>query len=154
MIKLAESEIDVVIAANKLDADPLLLGVSNGVIDLRTVTFRAALQEDYVTKFTGTAYDPDARCPEWDKFLKKIASDELISYLKRAVGYTLTGLTGEEVMFVPWGDGSNGKSLPRNYLCLARRLCRELTCNKQKNGRRDARFGATAWPSISCDQRD
>ncbi len=116
MIKLAESEIDVVIAANKLDADSLLFGVKNGVIDLRTGTFRQALQEDYVTKFAGVAYDPNAQCPEWDKFLKKIASDELIGYLKRAVGYVLTGMTGEEVMFVPHGKGDNGKSTFRETI--------------------------------------
>jgi putative DNA primase/helicase len=70
-----------------------------------------------VTKLAGTAFDPDARCPEWDRFLKKVlSSDDLIMYVQRAVGYVLTGLTGEEVMFILWGHGANGKSTFREII--------------------------------------
>jgi putative DNA primase/helicase len=117
MIELAQSEIGIALSTKKLDADPYLLGVQNGVIDLRTITFREAGREDYVTKLAGTAFDPDARCPEWTKFLKRIIpSDELIGYMQRAVGYVLTGLTGEEVMFILWGLGANGKSTFREVI--------------------------------------
>ena len=111
MIKLAESESEVVLSVEKLDADPYLLGVRNGVIELRSGKFRAAKRDDYVTKIAGVAFDAAAKCPQWESFLEKIIGDaELIEYLKRATGYVLTGLTGEEVMFIPWGSGSNGKS--------------------------------------------
>ena len=111
MIKLAESESAVVLSVEKLDVDPYLLGVRNGVIELRSGKFRAARQEDYVTKLAGVVYDAAAKCPQWESFLEKIIGDaELIEYLKRATGYVLTGLTGDEVMFIPFGSGSNGKS--------------------------------------------
>jgi putative DNA primase/helicase len=111
MISLAESETGITLSTDKLDADPYLLGVQNGVIDLRTSTFGAAERGDYVTKFAGTAFDLDARCPQWGEFLKKILiGDELIKYVQRAIGYAITGLTGEEVMFILWGHGANGKS--------------------------------------------
>jgi putative DNA primase/helicase len=112
MVTLAETEGEVVLPAKELDADPYLLGVKNGVIDLRTVAFRAARQEDYLTKIAGAAFDPEAKCLNWAAFLAKLfgEDEEMIKYLRRAVGYILTGLTGEEVMFVPWGIGSNGKS--------------------------------------------
>jgi putative DNA primase/helicase len=117
MVKLAESELEVVACIEKLDADPLLLGVRNGVIDLKDVTFRAARREDYVTKIAGVAFDPKATCPNWLKFLEKIfPADRLRGYLMRATGYLLTGLTDEEVMFVLWGRGSNGKSTFRETL--------------------------------------
>jgi putative DNA primase/helicase len=125
MIKLAESELAVVVAAKKLDADPYLLGVRNGVIDLRTVTFRKAERDDYVTKMTGVAFDADAACPCWIEFLHTIfpvegrseeERTELIAYLQRMTGYMLTGLTVEEVLFVFWGDGNNGKSTFRETI--------------------------------------
>jgi putative DNA primase/helicase len=116
MVKLAESEIEVILLAEKIDADPYLLGVENGVIDLRTCEFREARREDHVTKLAGVAFDPDARHPNWDAFLKKILDEPLINYLKRATGYVLTGLTGEEVMFILWGGGNNGKSTWRETI--------------------------------------
>jgi len=117
MINLAESETGITLSTEKLDADPHLLGVQNGIIDLRTITFREAQRKDYVTKLAGIAFDPDARCPEWGKFLKKVLSiDDLIGYVQRAVGYVLTGLTGEEVMFILWGLGANGKSTFRETI--------------------------------------
>jgi putative DNA primase/helicase len=118
MVSLAQSELEVVLAVQKLDADPLLLGVRNGVIDLRTAAFREARREDYVTKVADVAFDAAAGCPNWGAFLQKIfpADADLISYLQRAVGYLLTGLTGEEVLFVLWGAGSNGKSTFRETI--------------------------------------
>jgi putative DNA primase/helicase len=118
MVKLAESELEVVARAEKLDADPYLLGVKNGVIDLRKVEFRAAKREDLVTKVAGVAFDANAQCPHWLEFLKKIfpEQDELIAYIQRASGYLLTGLTVEEVLFVLWGRGSNGKTTFRETL--------------------------------------
>ena len=87
------------------------------MINLNTGEFRAASREDYVTKFTGVSYDPDAKCPNWNAFLKKIVTDdELIKYLGRVVGYTLTGNTVEEVMFVLHGLGANGKSTFRETI--------------------------------------
>ena len=118
MVKLAESELEVVAHAEKLDADPYLLGVRNGVIDLQKVEFRQAKREDYVTKVAGVAFDANAQCPQWLGFLKKIfpQQDELITYLQRASGYLLTGLTVEEVLFVLWGRGHNGKTTFRETL--------------------------------------
>jgi P4 family phage/plasmid primase-like protien len=118
MVKLATSESEVVLAVEKLDADPMLLGVKNGVIDLRTGDFRQARQEDYITKRAGTAFDAGAACPNWITFLDKIFMNDakLIAYVQRYCGYILTGRTGEEVLCVLWGQGSNGKSTLREVL--------------------------------------
>jgi putative DNA primase/helicase len=112
MVKLAESELEVILAVEKIDSDPYLLGLKNGVVDLRKVEFRETRRDDYVTKTAGTAFDARAECPEWEAFLSKIhpKKGELIAYLQRVTGYLLTGLTVEEVMFVLWGVGNNGKS--------------------------------------------
>jgi putative DNA primase/helicase len=118
MVKLAESEPEVVLPAKAFDADPLLLGVSNGVIDLRTGAFRPAQREDYVTRSAGVPFDATSKCPNWLSLLEVITNGdkELIAYVQRVVGYTLTGLVREEIVFVLWGDGRNGKSTFRETL--------------------------------------
>ena len=60
MVSLAESEDSVVLAAHKLDADAWLLGVQNGVIDLKTGQFRLARQDDLITKRANVTFDPRA----------------------------------------------------------------------------------------------
>ena len=95
-----------------LDSNPTLLGVPNGTIDLRTGTLRKPSRKDYITKLTGATYDPEARCPVWGQFLKKIFKEdkELISYIQRLAGYCLTGVTREQKIWILWGEGANGKT--------------------------------------------
>jgi putative DNA primase/helicase len=102
MVSLAESEAPVVLAGHKLDADSWLLGVQNGVIDLKTGQFRPARQEDLITKRAEVAFDAAAKCSEWIKFLATVTGGDadLQSYLQRVMGYTLTGSVREEVLFV------------------------------------------------------
>ncbi|MCC6780609.1 MAG: hypothetical protein IT537_28875 [Hyphomicrobiales bacterium] len=101
-----------------MDADPWVLGVENGVIDLRTGTFRQARREDLITKRANVSCDPSASCPNWLKFLDTVTggNPDLQSYMQRMVGYTLTGSVREEVMFVLYGTGCNGKSTFRETL--------------------------------------
>jgi putative DNA primase/helicase len=112
MVALATTEAAAVVPARQLDADRWLLGVQNGVIELRTGQFRSARREDYITKRAGVAYNRDADCPNWREFIRTITAGdgELAAYLQRVVGYTLTGSTCEEVLFVLYGIGNNGKS--------------------------------------------
>jgi len=93
--------------------DPWLLAVGNGIVDLHIGQLRAGKPEDKITIHTDTIFDPNAACPKWEQFLKEIfkGDSELISYIARAVGYSITGLTNEQVFFVQYGEGSNGKSL-------------------------------------------
>jgi putative DNA primase/helicase len=112
MVALAESEAEIVLPPEKWDADPMLLGVQNGVIDLRTGSFREARREDFITKRAGTIYDARAKCPNWDEFVSLIfdKDEDFIAYVHRCLGYILTGLTVEEILFLQWGTGSNGKT--------------------------------------------
>ena len=65
-----------------------------------------------VTRRLGTSFNPEAKCPTWMKFLEKIfdGDDELINFLQRSVGYSLSGATTEQVFFILVGTGANGKS--------------------------------------------
>ncbi len=95
------------------DVDPLLFNVLNGTIDLRNGGLRGHRREDYITKLAPISYDPAAKCDLWDAFLRRITdgNKELLGYLKRLVGYLLTGLTTEQVLHFLFGLGANGKSV-------------------------------------------
>lgn len=99
MIELAKSETGIPISASKLDADPYLLGVKNGILDLRTMAFRKALRDDYMTMHCNVYYDQKAKCPNWLKFLNRITDNNVsvIGYKQRCSGYYLTGSVSEEI---------------------------------------------------------
>jgi putative DNA primase/helicase len=93
------------------DLDPMLLNTPGGIVDLRTGALRRATPADYVTKMTAVA--PGGACPQWRRFLETVTGDNpgLENYLQVACGYSLTGLTTEEVLLFLHGQGQNGKSV-------------------------------------------
>jgi putative DNA primase/helicase len=112
MIHLATSEPGVSIQRERLDSDPWLFNCNNGTIDLRTGNLREHRREDLITKLAPVEFDPAAECPIWKKFLDRIMGGDmaLIGFLQRAIGYSLTGLTTEHVIFIQYGQGRNGKT--------------------------------------------
>lgn len=94
------------------DGNPWLLNCTNGTIDLKTGQLGPHRREDYLTKITPLAFDPDASCTQWEDFLEVIfaGNQELITWIQKAIGYTLTGSVQEQVFFLCHGSGSNGKS--------------------------------------------
>ncbi len=109
--RMAKTDRRIVATSDQWDADPLLLGTPGGTLDLRTGRLRPARPEDGVTKLTAVA--PAGACPLWLSFLNKsLAGDaELIAFVQRALGYSLTGITREHAMFFPIGTGANGKGV-------------------------------------------
>jgi hypothetical protein len=102
----------IAVDGDDLDADPLLLGVENGVVDLRTGAGRPPDRGDLVTKSCRAPFDAGAACPRWEAFLEQVfgGDAELVAYVQRAVGYSLTGSTAERVIFILHGAGANGKT--------------------------------------------
>jgi putative DNA primase/helicase len=112
MVDVARSEMGIPIKAEKFDADPWLLACANGVLDLKTGKLREAKREDLLSRSTGVAFDPSAKCPTFTAFLSRIfdGNKALIEFIQRAAGYSLTGDTSEQCLFMCWGTGANGKS--------------------------------------------
>ena len=102
----------IAVDGSSWDARPWLLGVRNGVIDLETGRLRSGDPADGITKVAPVIYDPCARCPRFERFMREIfaSAPELAPYLLRCLGYALTGLTVEQVFWIFWGLGANGKS--------------------------------------------
>ena len=94
------------------DTDPWLLGVANGVVDLHTGKLLPGNPEDRITKHIDIAYDPTAQCPRWRRFVDEIFDGDasLVDFMWKAVGYSLTGDTTEQVFFILYGRGWNGKT--------------------------------------------
>lgn len=118
MLELATHKPAFCLNANMLDKDVWALGLSNGLLDLRTGTLRAYRSTDYVTKCAGAEFNADATCPHWAAFLLKSFNNDLnlIAYLARVVGYTLSGSTEAQCLWLHYGHGSNGKSTFMNVL--------------------------------------
>jgi len=112
MLKQAKSEPEIATRPGEFDRSPWLLNVRNGILDLRTGNLKPHDPGAKLTKIAGAAYDPAAKCPTWQAFLTRIfdGNQELIDFLQRAAGYTLTGDVGEQCLFFLYGTGANGKS--------------------------------------------
>ena len=103
---------DCSVSALDFDTDLFLLATSDSWIDLKTGKASDPNPDVLVSKALSVGYSPDAECPNFLLFLNDIfESDlELIAFVQRAIGYSLTGQTTEQCLFIMIGDGANGKS--------------------------------------------
>jgi putative DNA primase/helicase len=118
MVVLAQSEPVIPVLPKQLDVDPFLFNVKNGTINLKTGRLQKAQRKDLLTKLSPVIYDPEAKCPLWLSFLDKIfnGNQDLISFVQKIAGYSLTGDVSEQVLFILYGKGANGKSVLMNVL--------------------------------------
>ena len=97
------------------DADPWLLGTTEGTVDLRTGDVFPANREDYITKIASIfpASQGEASHPLWSRFLEESTDGnaDLQRFLQQMAGYSLTGDTREHALFFVYGPGGNGKSV-------------------------------------------
>ena len=110
MLTLGQAMLPV--STDALDSDPDLLNVSNGTLDLRSGELRLHDRNDWVTRLAPVPYEADATCPLWEAFLDRVmgGNERLVTFLQRAVGYSLTGHTNEQILLLLYGVGANGKS--------------------------------------------
>ncbi|NKD88178.1 hypothetical protein HEQ72_07625 [Haematospirillum sp. 15-248] len=103
-----------------LDANPMLLNVANGTLELDDPILSGASRprrSHLITKVIEVDYDPDATCPNFLRFMEDILPDpEVRLFLQRSFGYALTGLIDEQVLWFFYGTGANGKSTLVNIM--------------------------------------
>lgn len=101
------------VTAQEWDRDHYLLNLRNGTLDLHDGTLRPHRPEDRITRWVDIDSIPGATCPRWQQFLQEVFLEraELIEFVRRAVGYSLTGSIREQVFFFLHGFGANGKSV-------------------------------------------
>lgn len=128
---LREAEHYKPLLPSMLDRKKHCLNCKNGVIDLKSGELSPHRREDFFTRITKCAYDPDSSdTPQWDKFLNDIfnADRDLIRYVQKAVGYSLSGSTAEQGAFFLFGTGRNGKS---TFLEIIRSIMGDYATNIQ-----------------------
>jgi len=111
MITLAQSHPDVLVGHESFDRNPDQLNVANGMLDLSDCTFHEFDPSEYITKIAPVVYVKGRVSKTWLRFIEDVVPDPPTrDFVQRAVGYSLTGHTFEERMFLLFGDGQNGKT--------------------------------------------
>lgn len=112
MIARAATLARVPVSADSLDVHPWLLCCANGTLDLRTGHLRPHQRADLITRHIDVPYDPHATCASWQAFIDRVLGGdrELVTFVQRAVGYSLSGSTREQCLFFLYGTGANGKT--------------------------------------------
>ena len=110
LCKLATT--DRAVSLSDFDTDAMLLAAPNQWIDLKSGEAFDPDPSILVSKLIATDYCAKSECPNFEAFLGDIFEDDLdlIGYVQRAIGYSLTGSTSEQCLFILIGDGANGKS--------------------------------------------
>lgn len=112
MLDLAQAFPQIHVKQTELNSRDWLLNVRNGTIDLKNGIHSQHSKLDLFTGRLNLDFDPSATCPEFEKFIHSVTGgdSELMEYIQKCFGYALTGNTDEQLYFILFGDGSNGKS--------------------------------------------
>lgn len=107
---------DIAIQSSEFDKDDYLLNTDSGIVNLRTGEVLPFDKNKLMSKNTNTKVSYE-KSEVWENFLYSVFDNgneeetlELIESLQTCLGYSLTGSTCEQVMFLLYGGGSNGKS--------------------------------------------
>lgn len=117
-ISIASTEAGIPCVIADLNQHHHLLNVANGTLDLDSGLLRPSQRSDLMTQLMEVNYDTSSCCPLWIAFLHQAMgqNEDLVQYLQRAVGYSLSGDVSEQVLFFCHGSGANGKSVFCNTL--------------------------------------
>lgn len=112
MIKEGGQDMHTAMGESEFDKDPWLLNCLNGIVDLKTGDLKKHSPEHFLTKVVPANYKPGTTDSKMEKFLLDCCDNNLqkLNYLQKAVGYSLTGSTEEEVFFLLIGLAQTGKS--------------------------------------------
>lgn len=141
VLSLASRQDGIALTGDEWDADPWVLGCGNGVIDLRSGKIRPGRPEDYIRAHSPVMWDQYATCPTWQRFMSEVfgGDADLVAFMRRLLGYSITGLTREHVFPVLWGEGRNGKSTMLET--LADVLGNDIATSSQADALMDASRG-------------
>ena len=109
---------DIPINSYEFDYDDYLLNTKSGVVNLKTGEVLPYSKDLLLSKNTNIAVSYEEPTI-WLQFLHSVfktkddneeETQNIIKSLQTCLGYSLTGSTKEQVMFLLYGNGSNGKS--------------------------------------------
>ncbi len=112
-VEMARSEPGIPVGADELDANPWLLNIGNGTLNLLTLELMPHTPAHLITHLAGAvSFDPVANAPTWRRFMAEVTGedDELERFLQRSFGLALSGDVSEQRLWLHYGTGANGKS--------------------------------------------
>jgi P4 family phage/plasmid primase-like protien len=112
MVASANSDGRIRVPVSRWDADSNLIGVKNGVVNLQTGELMTGRPDLSITKRAAVDYVPGLLNVRWNQFLEHATGGdkEYEAWLQRAVGYTLTGMSNEDVLLLVYGPPGSGKN--------------------------------------------
>ncbi|MBR3208848.1 MAG: hypothetical protein IKF82_01125 [Bacilli bacterium] len=107
---------DVAVTSSEFNKDDYILNTDSGIVDLRTGEITPFDPKAMLSKNTNIKVSFDEPVV-WLKFLHGIfergnaqETEEIIECIQKCLGYSLSGSTKEQCMFLCYGNGSNGKT--------------------------------------------
>lgn len=98
-------------SASEFSPDRSQFNLANGTLDLESGELSPHKAEDLLVHMAGTAYDPDAQCPNFEAFIETALPDpQTRTYVQRALGYSMLGDADQRALFVLYGPSGTGKS--------------------------------------------
>lgn len=120
VLEIAETLAGIRVPVAELDADPYLLNVANGTLDLRSRELRDHDPADRLTRVCRGAWEPDGDGGPWATFLANILpKDDVRDYLRRVLGQAVFGGVKEHLFPVLTGTGANGKGTAYTAIAYA-----------------------------------
>ncbi len=111
MIDLAKSEEGMSERISVFDADPNLLGVRNGILNLKTKALIQVMPGLKVSMRANVLFDKNANCPQWLTFLDQVQPEKDVRrMLQQLAGVFLCGDSNLQKLIFMHGQGANGKS--------------------------------------------
>ena len=112
-IRLARTDSKITIDEDAFDKNPLLFNCKNGTFNFETGKLQPHDRKDLISKISNVEYDPEAEAPIFNKFISTIFDNDkdMIRFMQKSLGYTATGLTNEQKIWILLGVGANGKSV-------------------------------------------
>lgn len=112
LLKEARHIAGVPVSNSQFDTNPFYICTDSGYIDLQTGDLLPFKREEMMSMSTGctVSFEPPKR---FLKFLSEMfeGDKEIIHYVHKALGYSITSSTREQCLFILSGDGNSGKSL-------------------------------------------
>lgn len=111
-VESAKSDPRIAVPVEYWDKDDTVLGVLNGVIDLKTGDLLKGRPDLLITRRAPVTYTRGHRNARWEEFIDFATGGdkELQEWLQKAAGYTLTGLSKYDIMFLVYGPPGSGKN--------------------------------------------
>lgn len=111
-LQAANSDPRIAVEVENWDKDEYLLGVKNGVVDLRTGDLLQNRPDLFITRRSPVGYVKGQRNTRWEEFLDYATGGdkEYQDWLQRAAGYSITGSRRYDILFIVYGPAGSGKN--------------------------------------------